>query len=310
MSGIGVILNPYSKKFKKDPNRAKHMGFIVGDKASCKETEDLDDLRRVAEEFKTRDIDILAINGGDGTNHCTLTTFLQVYGEKPLPKIALLRGGTLNTVARSVGVKGRSEDILSNLLVKYHEDIPFETRDLLIMKINNEYGFIFGIGTAYSFMELYYKNNSLSPLLAAKTAFHAIGSCLINGKLTRGMFERFNAEVTVNNQTWPFKNYSSLLTGSINQLGLDFKAFYLAEKFPGKFHALGVSCTPRSLLKYLPVMFMGKPSGNPDLIEDAASEMTIKLEKPLPYMIDGDMKKDPVDHFHISCGPVLKVLVK
>ena len=117
MPGIGVILNPYSKKFKKDPNRAKHMGFIVGDKASCKETEDLDDLRRVAEEFKTRDIDILAINGGDGTNHCTLTTFLQVYREKPLPKIALLRGGTLNTVARSVGVKGRSEDILSNLLV-------------------------------------------------------------------------------------------------------------------------------------------------------------------------------------------------
>ena len=95
MPGIGVILNPYSRKYKNNPEMAKHMGFIVGDKASCKATEDLADLRRVAEEFKTRDIDILAINGGDGTIHCTLTTFLNVYGNKPLPKIANLFTNTL-----------------------------------------------------------------------------------------------------------------------------------------------------------------------------------------------------------------------
>src|SRR3990167_10568117 len=142
MAGIGVILNPYSKKYRDNPERMKRMGFIVGDKASCKQTEDLADLKRVADEFKSRDIDILAISGGDGTNHCTLTHFIRVYGEKPLPKICFLRGGTLNTVASSIGVKGTPEAILSNLLVKYHEDVPFETRDLWLTKINDEYGFI------------------------------------------------------------------------------------------------------------------------------------------------------------------------
>src|SRR3990167_3864318 len=135
MAGIGVILNPYSKKYRDNPERMKRMGFIVGDKASCKQTEDLSDLRRVADEFKSHDIDILAISGGDGTNHCTLTTFIQVYGDKPLPKIVFLRGGTLNTVAGSLKLYGTPEKILSNLLIRYHEDLPFQTRQVMLTKI-------------------------------------------------------------------------------------------------------------------------------------------------------------------------------
>lgn len=309
MSGIGVILNPYSKKYKKDPHKARRMGFIVGDKASCKETEDLDDLRRVAEEFKTRDIDILAISGGDGTNHWTLTTFIQVYGDKPLPKIVFLRGGTLNTVASFTGTRGSSEDILSNLLVKYHEDIPFETKNLLITKINNEYGFIFGIGVIRRFMEAYYKNGQPSTAMALKTLVHAIGSAIGNGVFARQMFDRFDAEVVVNGHRWPYANYSALYTGSINQLGLNFKVYYLVDSNPGKFHAIGFSLPPRNVLPYVPFMFLGGPSGCPNLLEEVGTTMTIKLEKPLPYTIDGDLK-DPVDAFHISCGPELTVLVK
>jgi len=284
------------------------MGFIVGDKASCKQTEDLQDLRRVAEEFKTRDVDILAISGGDGTNHCTLTTFFNVYGDKPLPKIAFLRGGTLNTVARALGIKGSSETLLSQLLVKYHEDKPFKTTEGHLMKINDEYGFIFGLGVIYNFMEAYYNGGNPSPLIAGWTLIKSVSSALINGPLACKMFDRFDAEVTVNGKKWPFANYSALYCGSINQLGLDFKVFYTVDKNPGKFHAAGFALPPRNILKYIPKMYMGQPSGCPDLIEEPTSEMTIKLKKPLPYTIDGDMK-DPLDTFHITMGPTLTVIV-
>lgn len=309
MPGIGVILNPYSKTHKNNPEKAKRMGFIVGDKASCKETEDLADLRRVADEFKTRDIDILAISGGDGTNHCTLTNFIQVYGDKPLPKIALLRGGTLNTVARSVGVRGSSENILSNILVKYHEDIPFETREVMLTKINDEYGCIFGLGVIYNFMEAYYKDGEPSPWQAAKTLVQAISSAIGNGPFARRMFDRFDGEVTVNGKKWPYANYSAIYSGSVNQLGLDFRTFYLVDKFPDTFHAIGFSLPPRNVLPYVPSMFLGRPSGCPNLLEEAATEMTIKLKKPHAYTIDGDMKP-PLDTFHLSCGPKLTVLVR
>ena len=49
MPGIGIVLNPHSKKHKKDPDKIKRLGFIVGDRGSCLATEDLADLRRVAE---------------------------------------------------------------------------------------------------------------------------------------------------------------------------------------------------------------------------------------------------------------------
>lgn len=309
MPGIGVVLNPNSKTYKKDPEKARKMSFIVGDKASCKATEDMADLRRVADEFKSRDIDILAISGGDGTNHCTLTTFINVYGDKPLPKIAFLRGGTLNTVAATMGIFGSSENILSNLLVKYHEDIPFKTREVMLTKINDEYGFIFGMGVVYRFMDDYYKGGSPSPPQAAWTLIKSISSALINGKFARALFEAFDAEIIVNGKKWPMANYSSIYTGSINQLGLNFKTYYLVDKYPGKFHAIGFSMPPRSVLRYVPKMYLGVPSGCPDLIEEAATEMIIKLKKPIPFTIDGDMKK-PHDTFHVSSGPTITVLVK
>lgn len=308
MGGIGVILNPHSKRNKKNPAAMKHMGFIVGDKASCKETDDLADLRRVADEFKTRDIDILAISGGDGTNHCTLTTFLQVYGEKPLPKIAFLKGGTLNTVATGLGIKGTPEKILSDLVIRYHEDIPFQTKEVPLMKINDSYGFIFGIGVIYNFMSAYYSDGPPTPLKAATTLTRAVGSAIFNTQFARDMFRRFDAKVTVNGQPWPYRNYSALYTGSVNQIGFNFRTFYLVDQHPGSFHAIGFSLPPRNVLPYVPKMFLGKPSGCPNLLEAPATDMLIELDSPLPHQIDGDMLGSH-SRYHISVGPKLAVII-
>lgn len=308
MPGIGVILNPNSKRYKKDPDMARKMAFIVGDKASCKQTDDLPDLRRVAEEFKTRDIDILAISGGDGTNHCTLTTFIQVYGDKPLPKIAFLRGGTLNTVASSLGIKGSSENLLSRLLVKYHEDIPFQSKPITLMNVNGEYGFIFGIGVVFNFMENYYRYGALSPAGAAAVLSRTIFSAMVNGPYIRKMFERFDAEVTLNGKVWPFANYTSVFAGSTNQLGLNFRSFYMAFQNIGKFHAIGMALNARSILKCLPSIYRGVPNHSPDFLEEVTPAMTIKVKKPMGFTIDGDMKA-PVDTFNITAGPTLNVLL-
>jgi len=309
MSGIGVILNPHSKRYKKNPEQLKKMGFIVGDKASCRATDTMEHLEEVVHDFKSRDIDILAISGGDGTLHCTLTSFIHIYGDKPLPKICLLRGGTLNAVASIVGVKGTPETILSNLMVKYHEDIPFETHELMLTKINDQYGFIFGLGVIYRFMEDYYSNPEVNALIAAKTLFKAIGSAIINGPFARGLFERFDAEVTVNGKKWPFANYSAIYLGSMEQLGLNFRTFYHVNEHPDKFHAIGFSVPPRNILPYVPLMYLGRPCGCPNMVEEPASEMIVKLEKPMSYTIDGDMKK-PLDTFNISTGPKITILVR
>ncbi len=308
MPGIGVVLNPHSKRYRKNPEKLKRMGFIVGDKGTFAPTKDLQDIRRVAEEFKEKNVDILALSGGDGTNHVTLTTFIHVYGEKPLPKITFLRGGTLNTIAFSCGIFGSPEKILSNLLYKYHEDEPFETIEIDIMKINNKYGFIWGCGLIYNFMAAYYRQGNPSPSQAAWTLARSIGSALVNGRFACKMFERMDAEVSVDGKTWPFKNYSAIFSGSIEYLGLGFRVFYLAPE-PRRFHAIGFSLPPRSVLRCIPKMFVGRPSGSPDLIEGPASEMLVQLAEAKPYTIDGDMHP-PVSRVEIRTGPRIKVIVK
>ena len=308
MSGVGVILNPYSKKYKKNPKRLDRMSFIIGDKASCKPTQDIEDLHRVADEFKSRNIDILAISGGDGTIHCTLSAFLKVYGEKPLPKITFLRGGTLNTIPQTMGIHGTTEKLLSNLLIRYHEEGAFEEKSLRLMKINQSYGCIFGIGVVYRFMENYYKNPNLNPLVAAKTLSESIFSAFVNGKIARDMFERFDAQVTVNGKKWSFANYSAVFAASIRQFGLNFNVFYHMLEQNDQFHAYGLSMPPKSVIKYVPRMRAGKPTGSNDCVDEAATSMLVELEKPMPYTIDGDML-DPLDRFEISLGPKLTILV-
>jgi diacylglycerol kinase family enzyme len=308
MPGIGIVVNPKGKKYQKDPDKIGRLSFIVGDRGSYQATADIPDLRRVAEQFKSRDIDILAIGGGDGTTHVTLTHFIDVYGEKPLPKITFLRGGTMNTLANSCNIKGVPEKILSNLIYKYHEGEEFESTEVDMMEINGMYGFIFGCGGIYRFMEAYYSGTTPSPAKAAYTLSRAITSALMNGKFARKMFKRFDGDVWVDGEKWPFANWAALYAGSIPLLGLKFKVFHYATE-PQRFHAAGFSLPPRHVLKFAPRMFTGKKIDDENLVESPAREMRIELAEPMAFTIDGDMLP-AASQITVKSGPRLKVLVR
>ena len=116
MSGIGIITNPHSKLNKRNPARSALLGYILGEKGTLEVTNSLEDIGRVAREFKERRIGLLAINGGDGTICRTLTAFIKEYGTAPMPKVALLRGGTINVLANNLGIRGSPEQILYRLV--------------------------------------------------------------------------------------------------------------------------------------------------------------------------------------------------
>src|SRR5687767_3479206 len=120
MSGIGVVLNPKSRKNVKDPGAADRLARQLGDHGILRQVGSIDELYRAAEDFKRLDIDVLGISGGDGTNHVTITGFINVYDGSALPQLAFLRGGTMNTVASSIGVpRGKPEGLLGRLVRNY-----------------------------------------------------------------------------------------------------------------------------------------------------------------------------------------------
>ena len=194
MPGIGVVLNPRSRQNLRDPRAALRLARTLGDHGVVRKVDSMDDLHRAAEDFKRLDIDVLGISGGDGTNHVTITGFLDVYGggEIPesqappaLPQIAFLRGGTMNTVANSVGVRhGRPEGLLGRLIRAYAErsSMPLANVERHVMRIGppgaggrgfakgRHYGFLFGTGVVHGYIAEYSRGGRGVPApCAAKT---------------------------------------------------------------------------------------------------------------------------------------------
>src|SRR5580704_15195134 len=137
MSGIGVVLNPKSRRNLRDPGAALRLARKLGDHGVVRQVRSIDELHEAAVDFKRLDIDVLGISGGDGTNHVTITGFLDVY-EHGLPQIAFLRGGTMNTVANSVGIRrGRPEPLLGRLIRDYvrRAIAPLENVERHVMRV-------------------------------------------------------------------------------------------------------------------------------------------------------------------------------
>ncbi|MCB9746601.1 MAG: diacylglycerol kinase, partial [Alphaproteobacteria bacterium] len=73
MGGIGVVTNPRSRRNRKNPQLRQELSYILGERGRLEAPTDLDALRRSLGVFRDREVDIIAINGGDGTAHVVLT---------------------------------------------------------------------------------------------------------------------------------------------------------------------------------------------------------------------------------------------
>ena len=308
MPGIGVITNPRSKVNKRDPSQMRQLGYLLGSRGSAEATRSLDDLYRAAEEFKAADIDILGINGGDGTIHVTLTAFLQVYGEHPLPKVALLRGGTLNTIANGLRILGDSQRLLYEVIDRYHQGEDFPTREQAILQVGDRYGFIFGNGMVANFLDAYYGTGRPSPTQGALLLLRAVGSALVRGKLIRRLFKRFVGQITVDGEIWSRRDFTTLIGSTVPEIGLGFKAFHRCYEKPGHFALVGIHCGPLGIILDLPRIHRGKGLRRDRAISVVAREIKIESEEPWHYTIDGDLYRDATT-LTIKTGPTLRVLL-
>lgn len=308
MSGIGVILNPYSRSNRKNPERVEELGFIVGDKGSCYATHSIEDVKKLAKEFMAREIEILGLAGGDGTYQKTLTALVHVYGKTPLPKIALLGGGTMNNVVSCLGIKGTPETILSRLIYKYHQGQPFQETGLPLLKVNDHYGFLFGNGLLYRFLVDFNKVEAPTQWSAAHMLMTAITQAVLQTKRGKALCERLDAEVKVDGRPWPFKNYTTIFAGTVKTLGLGFHALYRAQSEANKFQICAFSLPPRQVVSSFPILMMGRKVPSENWLDDLASHVQIRYREPQGFMLDGELYS-PIPHVDLSLGPVLKIIV-
>src|SRR5262249_6285616 len=167
--GIGVVVNPHAKGNRSESSdREKRMSEILGDDGSVRVTSTLEAVDQVAQEFVDRNIDILAICGGDGSAHCTLTAFHKVYAGRPLPLLLPLRAGTINYIAdATAGRRGTPEQVLTRVVRDYRRGHTHVTTERDVLRVvadgSIELGFLLSFGTAVNYLRACYEIDTQGP---------------------------------------------------------------------------------------------------------------------------------------------------
>jgi len=114
MARLGLIRNPKSQRNKDGGGdmpvqAAALLGFYFAEPSSPQE------LRETLDDFARGGVDVLCVDGGDGTVRDVLTALPAAYGDRP-PKLAILAAGKTNLIAADVGTTGYGRKGLNRLV--------------------------------------------------------------------------------------------------------------------------------------------------------------------------------------------------
>jgi diacylglycerol kinase family enzyme len=308
MPGIAVVSNPRSGSNKKNPELVRRLAFVLGEKGELAQPDGLDRLEDVVRDLRARDVDIICVNGGDGTVHKLLSSLVRVYADGKtgrdlravrLPLIGILKGGTMNTMARNIGLKQGGDVLLGRIVNQYYSEAPFKTVERNLIVVNGEEaGCLFGNGVLSRFLEAYYEGGGEGPWKAVKTIARAIWSVITGSEFAKNMFKPLPCRVKVDGQPWGPEAYAAVAAGTMADIGLGFRPFMRALEHPDHMHMIGICGPPSTVVAALPRMRMGLHWNRPDVIESVTRRFTIEADEPQSYMLDGDF---------LRCGQLLTV---
>lgn len=309
MSGIGVVVNPYAKSNLAHRDRAERLAKIVGSDGVVAQTNGLGHLDEVARELHDRQVDILAVCGGDGTIFRTVTALRRVYGDAELPMVLPLRAGTINIIASSIAcMHGSPERVLGHVVHDFRHGRTHDTVERDLIAVNgSEFGFLFGLGVIVNFLRVFYTSPKPGHLRAASLVAKLAVSATFGTSLARGAFQYFAADIDCDGERVPFRRFTLLLAMAIPHLPLGFRPAYLATRKRGHFHLLTGPIPGTRILANLHRFRYGLPVHEETLYDNIAREVRIEFDRPTHYMIDADIL-GPVESLRLSSGPRVRLI--
>ncbi|NLH49518.1 MAG: hypothetical protein GX444_13100 [Myxococcales bacterium] len=311
MGELIIITNPHARQNSKDPERFERFQRMVGDQGTVYQTQQLDQLEQTCRQLLTKEIDLIAICGGDGTNHLVTTALIRTFQEaaRPLPPLTYLKGGSMNTIAWGLNIRCPAEKVLTHLLQVRQAGRPLATQRQGTLHINDAYGYFFGNGYAVNFLEEYYNANSTSgPRRAAEITYKAIGAVLSRNEMHQRLARKFEAEILADGKPLGFPAYGMIMAGFIEYIGIGFKPLYRAHEREGHFHLVATGFNPGRILAQIHRFYTGKPLIGPHHFDDLVQDLQIRGAAPIGYTIDGELYRNETT-IHLRPGPTLDVVV-
>ncbi len=302
-----VLVNPNAGAMRRDPGLATAMRASCGNDAEVHVTRDPAHLASVASELAERGVEHVGVVGGDGTASASLTALAHAYGSRPLPSLTMLRGGTQNTIASSLGAKRASP---LRLLRGMLRELSGRTRPAMMqrpcLQVGDRLGFLFGTGVMAGYLDVYNRANGgrPTPLTAATVLAHAAASALVNGSKIQSILNETELEVRYEGGHYESAKYVTIGASTVPHLGLGFRLFFRAFESQERFHLVAVHGKRPAVAAELPRVFAGLGLSSKVARQTLTRRAEISSPNgPFLYFVDGDLYTAP-GSVSVGLGPI------
>lgn len=271
---IGIISNPMATRLQREmaafsdlASRYDHVyHHVLGD---------VGEVREVLQALAGEGVDLVVINGGDGTVQAVITSTLNDQPFHTLPHFAVFPGGRTNVIARDLGAGASSVSQLKILMAQCAGDragYRTEQRPFLKMELSPNaapiYGALFGAATIVRGIE--FCRRAFYPLGLPNVISHSLSAlylALVAISPFKGANSPMRAEpLTVRGLDGDSlaKPYFLLLATSLNRLILGIKTSASPDPAGAAFNYVSIGYSLGSLLRAVPAMFFGRRGDNAD----------------------------------------------
>lgn len=341
---IGVITNPNSRKNRRPGRpvgaRREELQRIVGARGLVRETRTVAEIAPTIEEFIARDVRYWVSDGGDGALHWLVNEARLALGGPrgsagplALPVVVPTNGGTIDFVAKKVGIRGQADEVLHRLVraeeagfrypleevptfimsgveVREGADVPFE-----------RVGFLTAIaGIGQRFFDLYYADPDPGPATVLKVIGRGLASIALNApglarlpgvpggwrEYAREILRPQRARVLVDGRELPGENWRALHVGAMFcDIGGVVKLFPLAGD--GLLHVMAGNPTMAEVVRGVPHIFTGGAIGRG--VTDVAAR-TVEVEALGDELLNPNMDGEQfrgLRRLKITSGPRVRI---
>lgn len=297
---VGVLSNPLSGRNKR--NFSSYQTLFQSDprliQIAVVTPEDIAEALAI---FAAREVNLILINGGDGTIQAALNTLLNDRPFPQIPWLAVFPSGTANMIAGDVGLgpfaKGTIENFIQ-FLAPSRLPLPIVKRNILRLRFadgrKTMYGMFFGAGAIYYGTQIGRATKQSVGRLGEWGAGLILAKFLV--ALATGSKKRLHSVpigLARGKGDMVNQEYLVLLVTSLNRLFLGMKPFWSTET--GPLHCTGLMLPYRHLWRCLPKLLRGK--GHPLATKEngfvSYNPSLIRLQITSGFVLDGEIYDPP-----------------
>jgi diacylglycerol kinase family enzyme len=312
MMRLGLIVNPRALGVQKDAGltaRLREILLRARVSGALYETRSQRELEEALSKMARQGTQVVAVCGGDGTHLMTLSTLRRTFSQ--LPKVAILRGGTVNTIAQNLRISGTPEQLLERLVGALEQDrVGTVTQDLIEVERPGAApltGFLFASLMGSRFLEAYYGGISPGRTWATFLAARTVGSSLLKGPFSKWLFEPTPAEIHLDGR--PRDEVAAprlLIASTVRDVGIGMKVSWQAGREPGRFHFLASGLSTPKMALQLHRVLAGHPLAGKPHLDELASRAELRFSTPQTFTLDGELFRSA--EVAIRIGPALEVV--